>query len=73
MPADGEIISFENEHLPAFNAMVDSVAKVYQVPYLDYSESRPGFGTYDGSHLYSETAKEFSTILAKDISPFLNN
>ncbi|MCB0373552.1 MAG: hypothetical protein KDD31_11120 [Muricauda sp.] len=73
MPADEEIVSFENEHLPTFNAMVDSVAKVYKVPYLDYSESRPGFGTYDGSHLYSETAKEFSTILAKDMSPFLNN
>lgn len=73
MPADEEIISFENEHLPTFNAMVDSITKIYQVPYLDYSESRPGFGTYDGSHLYSETAKEFSTVLAKDMSPFLNN
>lgn len=72
MPADQEIISFENKHLPTFNTMVDSITQVHQVPYLDYSNSQTEFGTYDGSHLYSETAKEFSAVLAKDMLPYLN-
>lgn len=72
MPADQEIIQFENEHLPNFNILMDSIADEYKIPFLDYSEVQPGFQTYDGSHLYAESAKEFSAVLAKDISKYLN-
>lgn len=73
MPADKEIIEFENKNLPTFKTLMDSITHVYQIPYLDYSIGNKSFGTYDGSHLYSESAKEFSTILARDMLRHLKN
>ena len=47
---------------------MDSITKVHQIPYLDYSKNAPGYKTYDGSHLHSESAIQFSTQLAKDMA-----
>tara|TARA_Y100000815_G_scaffold46279_1_gene38018 strand:+ start:3841 stop:4776 length:936 start_codon:yes stop_codon:yes gene_type:complete len=68
MPADKEIIDFENENSPNFRKSMDSITKVHQIPYLDYSKNAPGYETYDGSHLHSESAIQFSTQLAKDMA-----
>ncbi|WP_010517365.1 hypothetical protein [Croceivirga radicis] len=68
MPADKEIIDFENENSPNFRKSMDSITKIHQIPYLDYSENTSGYETYDGSHLHSESAIQFSTQLAKDMA-----
>ncbi len=67
MPVDREILNFENQSWKEFNSYIRGVALEKNIPYFDYSQEGGKFATYDGSHLYSETAKEFSTQLAKDI------
>lgn len=68
MPADKEIIDFENENSPNFRKSMDSITKIHQIPYLDYSINTQDYETYDGSHLHSESAIQFSTQLAKDMA-----
>ncbi|MBR9853728.1 MAG: hypothetical protein GYB37_04005 [Algicola sp.] len=67
MPADKEVFDFENSNSLNFDRSMDSIIKIHQIPYLDYSKNSSYFETYDGSHLHSGSAIQFSTQLAKDI------
>jgi len=67
MPVDDEILDFETKGWKGFNAYIQGIALEKNIPYFDYTDGEAMFATYDGSHLYSETAKEFSGLLAKDI------
>lgn len=70
MPVDQEILNFENQSWEGFSTYIQDVASERNIPYFDYSHRSGRFATYDGSHLYSETAKEFSAQLAQDIQGY---
>lgn len=67
MPVDDEILDFENQSWAEFNTYIQSIARDKNIPYFDYTSGPKKFATYDGSHLYSKTAKEFSSLLAGDL------
>ncbi|UNY97217.1 hypothetical protein MQE36_08915 [Zhouia spongiae] len=72
IPADPDIIDFETKSWGDFDFKMDSVAKEYQVPYLNYSRET-GFKTYDGAHLFADSAKRFTERLGEDILDYMNN
>lgn len=67
LPADPDIIQLENATWEGFDSHMDRLAGQYGIRYLNYSEGTDGMQTYDGSHLVSESAREFTRILAADI------
>ncbi|GAA3607090.1 hypothetical protein Q4Q39_10785 [Flavivirga amylovorans] len=67
MPSDSTILKIENSHWKNFDFEMDSIAKSFNIPYLNYSKKSNNYKTYDGSHLESESAKEFTELLSKDI------
>ena len=67
MPADSDIIAMENKQWAYFDSFIDSIAKVEEIKFLNYTKAGHSFETYDGSHLHSKSAQEFSRILAQDI------
>ncbi len=71
IPADTDIIKFENDVWQGFDKEFDSITKKYNVPYFNYSNKSDEYKTYDGSHLESESAKKFTKQLSLDIKNYL--
>ena len=67
LPADPDIIELENQTWNGFDGHMDRIAGLHGIPYLNYSKGFDGMETYDGSHLASESAREFTRMLAADI------
>ncbi|QBA63875.1 hypothetical protein [Muriicola soli] len=63
MPAAKEILSLENERWDSFDRQMDSIAMHKNVPYLNFIQDSEKYKTYDGSHLYSESARQFTSDL----------
>ncbi len=73
MPSDKMLLKFEKKHWQDFDIEMDSISKVYHIPYFNYAENTETYKTYDGSHLESQSAKQFSNVLANDIKTYLEN
>lgn len=71
IPADSDIIDYETKSWDDFDIKIDSIAREYQVPYLDYSKETE-FKTYDGAHLLSDSAKKFTEELGRDILLYMD-
>ena len=71
IPADADIIEFENDIWQGFDKEFDSITKKHNVPYFNYSNKSNEYKTYDGSHLESESAKKFTKQLSLDIKNHL--
>lgn len=58
---------------PDFDQKIDSLAQLHNVPYLNYMSQGDDFTYHDrsGVHLESESADEFSKVLAEDIKEIL--
>lgn len=72
LPINEKLLEFENMIDPNFNKEMKQIALDYEIEYFDYSNQGNKFGTYDGSHLYSNGAIEFTKELAKEIEPYLD-
>lgn len=72
MPIDKEVLRLENNNWKDFDFEFDSIAKANNIPYFNYSANNANLKTYDGSHLFSKSAKDFSNILSNDIKAYLN-
>ncbi|MFD1613951.1 hypothetical protein [Gelatiniphilus marinus] len=72
LPADADFIEFENSNWPTFNQEFDSIAKHYQVPFLNYTLQNTNYKTYDGSHMLSQSAKAYTKQLSTDIKKNLS-
>jgi hypothetical protein len=72
LPTDCEIIADENSFWPEFDRDFNAIAQQYQVPFFNYSERCDQYVYYDGSHMESESARRFTSGLAEDIKPFVN-
>ena len=71
LPADSDVIALENKNHNNFDHQMDSIAKIYGIPYLNYSTRQGSLKTYDGSHLESESAKKFTALLSRDIGSYI--
>lgn len=66
-PVLKDVLDFENEFWPEMNSLIDSISNKANVPYWDYTKYHKSYAYYDGSHLFSESAKKFTRQLATDI------
>jgi len=73
MPIDQDMLLLENETWFDFNKKIDSVAENQNVVYFDYSEKLADYQTFDGSHLLSESAQQFTEKLSEAIKTHLKS
>ena len=71
IPTDNDITDLENNNWKKFNQEFDSISNSHNIHFLDYSDLK--VKTYDGSHLFSESAKKFTNILTDDIKAYLSD
>ncbi|MCF7568639.1 hypothetical protein L3X37_09705 [Sabulilitoribacter arenilitoris] len=71
LPADADIIDFENSHWQSFNKEMDSISQNQNVAFFNYTMQNTNYQTYDGSHMVSESAKAFTKQLSSDIKEYL--
>lgn len=72
MPMHPEFLEFEDQYWPEFNQFIKGYSEINKTPYFDYSKSNKNYKTVDGSHMFGESAKEFSAQLASDIKKIEN-
>ncbi|PRX55274.1 hypothetical protein [Flagellimonas meridianipacifica] len=68
IPADPDVLAFENSRWSDFDSRMERVANTYNIPYLNYSKQTSAVKTYDGSHMESNSAKKFTKMLAERIA-----
>jgi len=73
LPMDDDILLLENKTWTNFNHVMDSIAKKEQVGYFDYTQKDLDFTTFDGSHLESFSAQNFTKLLSHDIKNYIKN
>ncbi|MEO7427616.1 MAG: hypothetical protein ABI036_20700 [Fibrobacteria bacterium] len=56
-PIDPEMLRAETEFLPEFDSLMVSMADELSITFLNFSNSSLRDSTYDGSHLYSQSAR----------------
>ncbi|WP_417362042.1 hypothetical protein [Galbibacter sp.] len=69
MPIDPLVLGLENKLWKEFNTEMTLISAKKDVPYFDFSDATQ-YKTYDGSHLSSIYAKEFSERLALEIQRY---
>jgi len=69
MPIDPLVLGMETQWWKEFNTEMTLISAAKDVPYFDFSDATQ-YKTYDGSHLSSKYAKEFSVHLAEDIQRY---
>ncbi len=67
LPVANEIMQLENEHWHDFDKWMERIAIDQNIPYLSYKNLSDEYHTYDGSHMFSESAIQFTKVLANDI------
>lgn len=66
-PISSDHWEVEQSSWPEFNSIIAETARKNQVTYLDYSNYGTQYPTYDGSHLFGNSAKAFTQKLCDDI------
>lgn len=69
LPVESLILGMENQWWKEFNTEMTLLSAAKDVPYFDFSDATQ-YKTYDGSHLSSSYAKEFSIRLAMEIQRY---
>lgn len=64
LPLHPEMMKLENQYMPDFNDKIDSAVQLSS-GYLDLTGQNAEFIYHDGNHLYSESAREVSKIIAE--------
>ena len=67
VPVSEEVLRVEQAYAPAFNSMIDSVATEHDGVYLDYSDESGEYQTTDGSHLWKEDARRFTSRMLRSL------
>ena len=67
VPMHEGVLALEDQVWNNFDEVMDSIAREKGVRYLNYRSRTQDFETYDGSHLYSESAKAFSRDVGEAI------
>ncbi len=72
MPIDSAVLELENKFWPAFDEQMNTIADLHEIPFLNYSPQAGYYKTYDGSHMVSESAREFTLTLCDDIINYID-
>ena len=64
LPVCNEMKDIENNLIPHFNSMVDSLTNRLAVKYINYNDSLSNYHFIDGNHLYKKSSKEISINLS---------
>jgi hypothetical protein len=64
LPIHPDILDIEQELIPNFNAQMQSLAQHFSLPYLDLTPRHAQFVYTDGNHLWAESGKKVSAIIA---------
>lgn len=64
LPIHPKMMELENQYMPDFNEKINNVIDLSE-GYLDLTKQNADFIYHDGNHLYSESAKEVSQIIAE--------
>ena len=70
MPIDPDFLVLENDFWSNFNERIDTISKKHKVSYLDFSTTGELYNSYDGSHLYGDSAKRFTKTLCDSIKKY---
>ena len=71
IPLDKRMLEIENMLDSSFNSKMKFIAEKNNIPYMLYKDDNYLFP--DGNHLYKESGKKFSKLLAKDINQLFVN
>ncbi|NJX15875.1 hypothetical protein [Tamlana crocina] len=71
IPEDQEFYDLEHKFWPTFERDMDSISNQHDIPFLNYSNLIGHFKTYDGLHLDSTGATEFTKMFSEDIYNYL--
>jgi len=72
MPLDEDFLKLENGFFENFDDRMMKISATYNIPYFNYSRDH-NYKTYDGSHLFSESAKTFTKNVCIDIKNYQKN
>jgi len=64
LPIHPSIYDIEQDLMPDFNAQINAMARQFSVPYLDLTPRNTEFTYTDGNHLWAESGKKVSAIVA---------
>ena len=70
MPIDSSFLALEDNFWSDFNERINVISNRQQVPYFDFSTTGDIYNSYDGSHLYGDSAKKFTKTLCDSIQKF---
>lgn len=74
MPVNNYFLEKEEAFWPEFNQLMSTISYHNNSPYINYTKTNYKFKMYDGSHMFGNSAKYFTTLLSKDIdSLFYSN
>ncbi|TRZ44198.1 hypothetical protein [Robertkochia solimangrovi] len=68
IPMHPGILALEDGVWPELDTQMEAISSEMNVPYLNYARTGETYQTYDGSHLYSQSAKKLCTEIARTIS-----
>lgn len=68
IPIPSEMQEIETHLCTNFDELIEQIAFDYKVDYFSFASQGNTFQYLDGNHLYKESAKRFSTILADSIN-----
>jgi hypothetical protein len=69
MPIGKEFLAYEYEYYPDFDVIIDTLAKINHIPYIDFNKFEKTYKTYDGHHLNKFSGKGFT----EDLCDLINN
>lgn len=72
MPLDEDFLKLEYSFFENFDDRMIQISSIYNIPYFNYSRDH-NYKTYDGSHLFSESAKKFTKNVCIDIKNYQKN
>jgi hypothetical protein len=67
LPVVQELWEYEENAYPDFDHKIKEIAGMLEVPYLNYFYQPSDYQFPDGHHMFGESAKLFTNVLAKDI------
>lgn len=68
LPVQNEILELDNNLVPDFNERMNKLSEKYGVPYLDLTPTSNLYHYTDGNHLYKDSGKEVSRVIAGWVS-----
>lgn len=68
LPIPKEMMQIENKLMPSFDSMINTASKAYSVPYYNMTNIPQQFQYTDANHLYSESSRKVSVMIAEFIS-----